>query len=105
MKKQLCVLLLIFMATVGVSSVVSAVPLTQETTQGPTTINPVIPGCHWVIFNRFIVPCSPQVIFSLSSIYRPPIDKILIVCLDHNRCIVTIWRMVCFPPIPTLYKK
>lgn len=53
MKKELCILLLIFIAAVGFSGAVSAAPV-AKTTQGTTISHGVHhSGDHWTVITRF----------------------------------------------------
>ncbi len=100
MKKELGVLLLIFIATVGLSSVASAQPVAQ-TAQGPS-----IYGGHgghgtygnyrthfgrWTIFRRFVVSSR----FAVNRIryrYHSPMFRVTAAYIGHHRFIVTVWR-------------
>ncbi len=101
MKKQLGILLLAFIATVGLSSAaaVTAQPVTQGPVQGPTYTHGThgIPFFHWVIIRRFIV-YSPFTIIRLRHIYPPPIYRVTAAYIRNHRYIVTVWRRV-FTPI------
>lgn len=98
MKEQLCVLLLIFIAAVGLSSVASAQPVAQ-TPQTPTTYGHGNYGGHgtfghWALFRRFIVPCSSIrfIVLRIRHIYPPPKYRIVIKPLGNGKCLVTIWN-------------
>ncbi len=101
MKKELGVLLLIFIATVGLSSAVSAQPVAQ-TAQGPATYGHGGHGAgfwHWTVVRRFIVRTPiAATLFRLRMIYRPPIYRITATRLSFNRYLVTVWRRS-FSPI------
>ena len=93
MKKELGVLLLIFIATVGLSSAVSAQPVTH-TMQGPTTYGHGGHGTsfgHWVVFRRFIVS-SIFTVNRIRHMYRPPMFRVTSTYIGNHRFIVTIWR-------------
>ena len=97
MKKELGVLLLIFIATVGLSSVVSAQPITN-TAQGPTTYSHGGHGAnigHWVIFRRFVV-ASPFAVNIIRHRYHPPMFRVTATFIGNHRFIVTVWRHIFF---------
>ena len=99
MKKQLGILLLIFIATVGLSSVASAQPIAQGPMQGPTYSHGA-PGhgfWHWTIVRRFIVR-TPFSVSRLRHIYPPPIYRISTAFIGNHRILVTVWRRT-FSPV------
>ncbi len=99
MKRQLGVLLLIFIATVGLSSVASAQPLAQGPMQGPS-YGHGMPGhgfWHWVVVRRFITS-SPITVVRLRHIFPPPIYRITVIRIGNHRFLVTVWRRT-FSPI------
>ena len=101
MKKELGVLLLIFIATVGLSSAVSAQPVTH-TMQGPTTYGHGGHGAgfwHWTVIRRFVVS-SPFAVIRYRHIYPPPIYRITTTYIRNHRIIVTVWRRT-FSPVYT----
>jgi hypothetical protein len=101
MIKKLGILLLIFIATVGLSSAASAQPI-ATTAQGPTTYGQGGHGgsfWHWTIVRRFIVRTPiAATLFRLRMIYRPPIYRITATRLNFGRYVVTVWRRS-FSPI------
>jgi hypothetical protein len=100
MKKELGVLLLIFIATVGLSSVASAAPI-ANTAQGPSTYGHgghgihVTPYRHWVIFRRFVV-ASPFAVSIIRHRYHLPMFMVTARYIGHHRWIATVWRQVYF---------
>lgn len=107
MKRQLGIILLILMATVGLSTAASAVPVTP-TTQGPATVSHVshypVFG-HWVPIKRIWVHINPPllylVLFRYRSIYRPPLFRVTGAPIRPHLAVITIWRWVPYThPIP-----
>ena len=106
MKKELGILLLIFIATVGLSSAASAQPIAQ-TAQGPTTYGHGGQGGHgtygnyranfgrWTIFRRFVV-ASPFAVNLIRHRYHPPMFRVTAAYIGNHRFIVTVWRKVFF---------
>ena len=93
MKKELGVLLLIFIATVGLSSVASAAPI-QQTMQGPTTYGHGGHGTyfwHWTIVRRFVV-YSPFAVNRIRHIFPPPIYRVTATYIGNHRWVATVWR-------------
>ena len=96
MKKELGVLLLIFIATVGLSSVATAAPI-ANTPRGIATYGHgghgihVTPYRHWVIFRRFVV-ASPFAINRIRYRYHPPMFRVTARYIGHHRWITTVWR-------------
>ena len=102
MKKQLSLLLLIFM-TVGLSTA-SAAPITH-TTQATTTYSKGHMTCYWVpikIINLHQPPSIGCWEMWIKQHYLPPIYR----TTSNKQNIVTIWKKVCSTskPIPTPYK-
>lgn len=104
MKKQLIVLFLIFIAAAGLSTAVSAAPVTH------TTHGPVIHGqghlfCSWVAIKTIKTPIPTPIWWGLwiTERYPPPLYKIT----SNEQHVLTIWKRVCTtsPPIPTPYKR
>ncbi|MEL7670431.1 hypothetical protein [Methanobacterium sp.] len=94
MKKELVVLLLIFIATVGLSSAASAQPVTQ-TARSPSTYGHGGHGTyyygHWVVFRRFVV-ASPFAVNSIRHRYHSPMFRVTARYIGHHRWIATVWR-------------
>ena len=93
MKKELVVLLLIFIATVGLSSAASAQPVTQ-TAQGPTTYGHGGYGTsywHWTIIRRFVI-YSPLRLTRIRHIFPPPIYRVRATYIGNHRWVATVWR-------------
>ena len=92
MKKELGVLLLIFIATVGLSSAVSAQPIAQ-TAQGPTTYHGGHGASfwHWTIVRRFVVS-SPFAVTRIRHIFPPPIYRVTVLYIGNHRWVATVWR-------------
>ena len=104
MIKKLSVLLLIFIASVGLSTAVSAAPVSQ-TTQAPTSYSHVSHGHHINIFKgvvaRFVVSVPPPLIVTLMRLrhkYPPYRYTITVVSLGHNKYIITVRSKFRFPP-------
>ncbi|MGB9977906.1 hypothetical protein [Methanobacterium sp.] len=99
MIKKLGILLLIFIATVGLSSAASAQPIAQ-TAQGPTTYGHGGYGTHfwhWTIIRRFVVS-SPFAVSRIRHIFPPPIYRVSRAYIGNHRWVVTVWRRS-FSPI------
>ncbi len=99
MKKELGVLLLIFIATVGLSSAASAQPIANPS-YGPTTYGHGGQGAyfwHWTIVRRFIVT-SPFAVTRLRHIFPPPIYRVRAIYIGNHRWVATVWRRS-FSPI------
>ena len=97
MKKELGVLLLIFIATVGLSSAVSAQPIANPS-YGPTTYVHGGHGTnfgHWVVFRRFVV-ASPFAVNLIRHRYHPPMFRVTAAFIGNHRFIVTVWRKAFF---------
>ncbi|MGB9977905.1 hypothetical protein [Methanobacterium sp.] len=97
MKKELGVLLLIFIATVGLSSAASAAPVTGPS-YGPTTYGHGGYGTHyghWTVFRRFVV-ASPYAVNIVRHRYHPPMFRVTAAYIGHHRFIVTVWRKTFF---------
>ena len=99
MKKELGVLLLIFIATVGLSSAASAQPI-ATTAHGSTTYGHGGHGNYgnnygnygrWTVFRRFIV-ASPFAVNLIRHRYHPPMFRVTAAYIGHHRFIVTVWR-------------
>ena len=97
MKKQLGVLLLIFIATVGLSSAASAAPITQGTAQGSTIRHIYAPneqGSGYRVV-KVINAVSYGYVNFLKRQYRPPLYKVSVSTIRQFRHIgyrVTIWE-------------
>lgn len=95
MKKELGVLLLIFVVTVGLSSAASAVPVAQ-TPQTPTTYGQGSHGghgtFHWAVFRSFVVSCLfiRFIVLRIRHTYPPPKYRIVIKPLGNGKCRITI---------------
>lgn len=78
MKKQLCILLLIFVAVVGLSSAASAVPITQGTAHGSTIRHIYTPNEYGSGYRviRVVNTGSYGFVRSLMRQYRPPLYKV-----------------------------
>jgi hypothetical protein len=109
MKKELGILLLIFIATVGLSSAASAQPI-ATTAHGPNTYGQGGHGNYgnygnrygnygnrygnygrWTIFRRFIVSSA----FAVNIIrhrYHSPMFRVTAAYIGHHRFVVTVWR-------------
>ena len=100
MKKELGILLLIFIATVGLSSAASAAPI-ATTAHGPNTYGHggqgihVTPYRHWVIFRRFIV-ASPFAVNMIRHRYHPPMFRVTATYIGRHKWVATVWRQVYF---------
>ena len=93
MKKELGILLLIFIATVGLSSAASAQPI-ATTAHGPNTYGHGGHGTyfwHWTIVRRFVVT-SPFAVNRLRHIFPPPIYKVRATYIGNHRWVATVWR-------------
>ena len=93
MKKELGILLLIFIATVGLSSAASAAPI-ANTAQGPTTYGHGGQGnyfWHWTIVRRFVVT-SPFAVSRIRHIFPPPIYRVTATYIGNHRWVATVWR-------------
>ncbi len=104
MKKQLSILLLIFMAAAGLSTAVSAAPVTQ-TTHALTSHDQKHLFCSWVAI-KTINPTIPTPVLRgmwIMQHYPPPLYKIT----SNEQHVLTIWKWVCTtsPPVPTPYKR
>ena len=101
MKKELGVLLLIFIATVGLSSAASAQPI-ATTAQGPTTYGHGGHGAsfwHWTIVRRFVVS-SPFAVTRIRHIFPPPIYRVTAMYIGNHRWVATVWRRTFSPYYP-----
>jgi hypothetical protein len=93
MKKELSVLLLIFIATVGLSSAASAQPI-ATTAHGPTTYGQGGHGAsfwHWTIIRRFVI-YSPLSLTRIRHIFPPPIYRVRATYIGNHRWVATVWR-------------
>jgi hypothetical protein len=98
MKKELGILLLIFIATVGLSSAASAAPI-ATTAHGAATYGHGSHGNYgnygnygrWTIFRRFVVS-SPFAVNIIRHRYHPPMFRVTAAYIGHHRFIVTVWR-------------
>ncbi|HEX3013261.1 MAG TPA: hypothetical protein VHO92_03170 [Methanobacterium sp.] len=104
MKNQLIILLLIFMAAAGLSTAVSAAPVTH-TTQGPTIHGQGHLFCSWVAIKTINTPIPTPIGWRIWIMYHypPPLYKIT----SNEQHVLTIWKRVCTtsPPVPTPYKR
>ena len=104
MKKQLGVLILIFIAAVGLSTAVSAAPVTH-TTQGPAVHGQKHLFCSWVAIKTINTPIPTPIGWGIRIMqhYPPPLYKIT----SNEQHVLTIWKRVCTtsPPIPTPYRR
>ena len=98
MKKELGILLLIFIATVGLSSVATAAPI-ANTAQGPTTYGHGSPGTylwHWTIIRRFVI-YSPLTLTRIRHIFPPPVYRVTAMYIGKHRLVATVWRRTLGP--------
>jgi len=104
MKKELSVLLLIFMAAAGLSTAVSAAPVTH-TTQEPGIHGKEHLFCSWIAIKTIDTPIPTPRWWGLliRQHYPPPLYKIT----SNEQHVLTIWKRVCTasPPVPTPYKR
>ena len=93
MKKELGILLLIFIATVGLSTAASAQPL-PTATQGHATYNQRGHGTgfwHWTIIRRFVV-YSPLRLSRIRHIFPLPVYRVTATYIGRHRWVATVWR-------------
>ena len=104
MKKQLSVLLLIFMTAAGLSTAVSAAPVTH-TTQGPAIHGQKHLFCSWIAIKTINTPIPTPIWWRIWIMqqYSLPLYRIT----SNEQHVLTIWKRVCTtsPPIPTPYKR
>lgn len=104
MKKQLSVLLLIFIAAVGLSTAVSAAPVTH-TTQGSAIHSPKHLFCSWDPIKTINTPIPTPIWWRMWIMYHypPPLYKIT----SNEQHVLTIFKRVCTtsPPVPTPYRR
>jgi len=102
MKKELGVLLLIFITTVGLSNAVSAAPAMQAS----TTHSQGHVSCYWIPLKTIQVHIPPSMLWWglwIRQHYPPLIYRFT----SNKQYVVTIWKRVCSssPPIPTPYSR